>query len=141
MRPALTTFLAAYAPNAIKRPPFTTLLDAHLRMWTLVTSPSTFRRMLHVHRSFANLPEVSLGTHFYGGISYLRGRKELAHMHGDGVLDAHVGTRRAEALRGIPGIEAHHAEGGPGWVTVDLRGEVDVDSAVSALLVGVNPEI
>ena len=76
--------------------------------------------MLDVHHRLRALPELTCGTHFYGGVGYRLDGVEVAHLHGDGLFDAYLGGGRAARARAAGLAEAHHADGGPGWVTVDL---------------------
>ena len=117
---ALSTWLAAHTPRWLHRPPFTTLVDAQLWVLTLVVRPATFRRMLRLHHALVVRPGIGVDLHRYGGISYLRGGREVAHLHGDGLFDAYVGSARAAALIEGRRAQVHHADGGPGWVTWDL---------------------
>ncbi len=79
--------------------------------------------MLSVHYHMMAISGVELGLHFYGGIAYILEGRELAHLHGDGLLDAYVGSQLSPKLLADGAVQAHHADGGPGWVTVDLDSE------------------
>ena len=119
-RPRVSTWAAAYVPRWLQRPPFTTLVDAQLWVVTLVTRPRTFRRMLAVHHRLRAVSGLTCGTHRYGGIGYRIGGTEVAHLHGDGLLDAYLGAGRARRVRAAGLAAAHHGDGGAGWVTLDL---------------------
>jgi len=121
MKGKLITWLADHAPKWLKQPPFTTLFDAQLWMLTLITNPSLFQNMLDVHHRMRSLKGIQCGTHHFGGISYILGKNELGHMHGDGVFDAHLGKVAAREAIANGFAKVHHAEGGPGWITIDLE--------------------
>jgi len=121
MRPALSSWLAGKVPKSLQRPPLTTIIDVQMWVITLVASPSTFKRMVTVHQQLMRLPDTFSGMHFYGGISYRRQQVEIAHLHGDGVLDAYVGTAAARRLIAQRCATVHHADGGPGWISIRLN--------------------
>jgi len=76
---------------------------------------------------------VTRQPHRFGGIEFRLGRRELGHIHGNHLVDIpfplHV---RNEVIREGKAAE-HHLLPESGWVSVYLRKEEDVATAISLL--------
>jgi hypothetical protein len=72
-------------------------------------------------------------VHRFGGTGFNRGSDEIAHVHSNGLLDAHVGRTRAAALIRDQAAEPHHVFGPSAWVSFWIRSETDVPQALRLL--------
>ena len=80
-----------------------------------------------------DLPGVAAGPHRFGGTVYRLGRREIGHLHGDRLLDVPFPRKVRDELVEAGRAEPHHARPKSGWVSLFLREEADVESAVELL--------
>jgi hypothetical protein len=73
---------------------------------------------------------VARAPHRFGGVELLLGRRELGHVHRDGVVDLPFPRRIGAMLVETGRAERHHHLPGSGWVTFRIREPADVDAAV-----------
>ncbi len=88
----------------------------------LLISTSLFdRRRLRAREIFENeivrLDEVRLAPHRFGGVGFFVGKKEIGHIHGNGLLDLLVGksARTDFVSKGL--ALPHHVLPNSGWVS------------------------
>jgi len=83
-----------------------------------------------IEREVASWEGVSVHPHRFGGREFRLGRRELGHLHGDrwadlpftrGIRDMLVETGRAQP---------HHVLPETGWVSKQIRSDVDVEEVV-----------
>jgi hypothetical protein len=75
-------------------------------------------------------PEVSEGTHRFGGIVFRLGRRELGHLHGETLADLPFPRRVRDELVAAGRAAPHHVLPDSGWVSRRVRGPEDVAAAV-----------
>lgn len=77
---------------------------------------------------------VTTGSGRFGSVRYLVGRRELGHLHGDGVLDLPMPPALKRELLERGEVEPHRwTPPDSGWVTLRLGSEADVDRAIDLL--------
>jgi hypothetical protein len=72
---------------------------------------------------------VTQQRHRFGGVEFRLGRRELGHLHGDGLADLPYPKRIAAMLIETGRAEPHRFARG-GWVSKPIRGPEDVDEVV-----------
>ena len=83
----------------------------------------------------AALPGVCLRIHSLGGTEFVRDRRELGHLHGNGLLDARVTKEAAAAWLAAGTVKAHHVfPPRSGWISFQLETSLDVPRALEILL-------
>jgi luciferase-like monooxygenase len=75
-------------------------------------------------------PEVSEGTHRFGGIEFRLGRRELGHLHGETLADLPFPRRVRDELVAAGRAAPHHVLPDSGWVSRRVRGPEDVAAVV-----------
>jgi hypothetical protein len=75
-------------------------------------------------------PEVSEGTHRFGGIEFRLGRRELGHLHGETLADLPFPRRVRDELVAEGRAAPHHVLPDSGWVSRRVRGPEDVAAVV-----------
>lgn len=104
--------------------------DACLVAWTAVFHRRRLAAMEALEREVGAWPGVERWPHRLGGIGFRRGGREFAHLHGNGLLDIHLGRERAaEAVR-MGAARVHHVLGPSAWVSLWLRDESDLPTAL-----------
>lgn len=93
-------------------------------------------RLLFLHAVEAAVlswPGVTTKVHRFGGTEFNLGRREIGHLHGNGLLDiSFTRTLRDEAVA-AGRAQPHHIFPQSAWVSVYLRSEEDVPNAVDLL--------
>lgn len=106
-------------------PGFPQAFDAMLLMWTFVTNRPRFAAIEELEARVLQLPGVHLQPHRFGGIGFGIGGREIAHLHGNGLLDIHVTRQIADEWIAEGRALPHHVFGRSAWVSVWLRGAED----------------
>jgi hypothetical protein len=75
-------------------------------------------------------PEVSEGTHRFGGIEFRLGRRELGHLHGETLADLPFPRRVRDELVAAGRAAPHHVLPDSGWVSRRVCGPEDVAAVV-----------
>ena len=107
--------------------------DAFLLTWTAVTRREAIRAIEELERTALGLPGVNACRHKFGGIGFVHREKEFAHVHGNGLLDVHIGRARAEAAINSGEAIPHHVFGRSVWISFWLRSETDLPVAQKLL--------
>lgn len=110
-------------------PGFPQIFDSILVIGTALFSPGKLRA-LETFEKKAIASGLETTIHHFGGIGFLLRGQELVHLHGNGLLDALVGTIRREAALKIPKVMPHHVMPSSGWVSFWIESEADLDTAI-----------
>ena len=78
-------------------------------------------------------PGVSLRPHRFGGTEFVVSGKEIGHMHGLSLVDLTLPKAARDEAIGLGKAEPHHVLPESNWVSVRLRSETDVRSALELL--------
>jgi len=76
---------------------------------------------------------VELSVHRFGGVGFTSGRHELAHLHGNGLFDAFVGTSARDSVVRGGMASPHHVFPRSGWVSFWIRTEADLPKALELM--------
>jgi hypothetical protein len=76
---------------------------------------------------------VELSVHRFGGVGFRHGRHELAHLHGNGLFDAFVGTSARNDVVRSGMASPHHVFPRSGWVSSWIRTEADLPKALELM--------
>ncbi len=76
---------------------------------------------------------VSVQPHWFGGIEFRLGKRELGHLHGDSLLDVPFPRSVRNELVASGRTEEHHIMPESGWVSFRIRSQADVDQAIVLL--------
>ncbi len=77
--------------------------------------------------------DVAARPHRFGGTEYRFGRREIGHVHGDGLVDIPFPKKVRDELVTAGRAEPHHILPESGWVSIYLRQPSDVDRAIELL--------
>jgi hypothetical protein len=73
---------------------------------------------------------VTSHPHRFGGVAFHLDKRELGHIHGDGLADLPFPKRVAEELIADGRALPHHVVRDSGWVSKPIRGEDDVEAVL-----------
>ena len=86
-----------------------------------------------IHDVATGWPGVTAQPHRFGGEEYVIGKREIGHIHGDGLVDIPFPTAVRNELVAAGRAEAHHVLPQSGWVSIFLRQPGDVERAIELL--------
>ena len=112
------------------------IFDALLLTWTAMFQRRRFAAMEQLEAQALGFPGVERCRHRFGGIGFVRGPHEFAHLHGNGLLDVHLTRERAAGLVAAGRAGPHHVFGPSAWVSFWVRSEADLPNAVELLREG-----
>ena len=78
-------------------------------------------------------PEVSAHPHRFGGTEFNIGKREIGHMHGNGLVDIPFPSKVRDELVSNGRAQPHHILPDTGWVSFYLREPADIDRAIELL--------
>jgi hypothetical protein len=67
------------------------------------------------------------------GVEFRIGRREIGHIHGDGLVDIPFPTKVRDELVAAGLAQPHHVLPESGWISFRLRREEDVQAAIDLL--------
>lgn len=109
------------------------VFDAWLVAWTAVFHRRRLAAMEALERQAGGWPGVERWPHRLGGIGFRRGGREFAHLHGNGLLDVHLGRERAEEAVRTGVARVHHVLGPSAWVSLWMRDDTDLPTALGLM--------
>jgi hypothetical protein len=77
--------------------------------------------------------QVEVSPHRYGGLEFRLGRRELGHIHGDRLVDIPFPKVVRDEIVAAGEAEPHHILPDSGWVSLFLREDKDVETAIRLL--------
>lgn len=77
--------------------------------------------------------EVEIRPHRFGGHEFRLGKRELGHVHGDALVDIPFPKAIRNEIVAAGEAEPHHILPDSGWVSLFLRTDDDVDTAIRLL--------
>lgn len=114
-------------------PGFPQFFDAALLVWTAWWHRPRLAAMEALEAAALQQAGMRLRIHRLGGIEFHLAGRELAHLHGNGLLDVRIGNERRDALIATQRAEPHHVAPESGWVSFWIRAPADVAPALELL--------
>jgi hypothetical protein len=109
------------------------IFDAMLLAGTALFRPARLRAMSAIEAAVGQWPGMRVRVHRLGGIGFFHRGKESSHIHGNGLLDCHVGRDGRDALVSSGRALPHHLFPRSGWVSFWIEDEQDVGSALELI--------
>jgi hypothetical protein len=109
------------------------IFDAMLLAGTALFRPARLRAMSAVEAAVSQWPGTQVQVHRLGGIGFFHHGKESSHIHGNGLLDCHVGRENRDALISEGRALPHHLFPRSGWVSFWIEDEQDVGPALELI--------
>ena len=72
-------------------------------------------------------------VHKFGGIQFNLNRRELGHIHGNGLLDILFSRKIKSQLLKEGKVKEHHTFGNSGWITFQIQNTEDKKLAIELL--------
>jgi hypothetical protein len=118
----------------LKHIPFAAIgFDAVLRCWTTLFKREISRSLDEIENEVLKWEGVTMVMHKYGGAQYNVEKKEIGHVHGNGLLDVLLSVKQKEALVREGKAEEHHVFKNSGWISFYIRSAADKQNALDLL--------
>lgn len=109
------------------------IFDAMLFSSTALFHPARLRAISAIEQAVNDLPDMSVGVHRLGGLGFFFRGKECSHVHGNGLLDCHVGRANRNALLRDGRASAHHIFPRSGWISFWIKDGRDISAAMDLI--------
>jgi Family of unknown function (DUF5519) len=109
------------------------LFDTFLFLDTAIFHPRRRAAMEALEAEVLQRFDCKLGTHRFGGTAYLIDGHEVAHVHGNGLLDVHLNRDLARTFVAQEHAEPHHVLGDSSWVSYWIQTHDDVPTAMALI--------
>ena len=129
----MLAWLFRHFPRLRLVPVLPQLLDTMLLTYTLLWRRERIAPRQAVERALLSWPGVTTCIHRFGGVEFVLGRREIGHLHGNGLLDIPF-TRALRDEAVASGLaHPHHIFPGSAWVSFYLHTAEDVPNALLLL--------
>ena len=126
-------FVVAHCRWLARLPLLPQLFDALLLAWTLLTDRRKLCALEVLEVEARRIFGAQLRTHRFGGTEFHVGGRELAHVHGNGLFDAHLRAPARDAVIARRMALPHHVLPRSSWVSFWIRTENDVATAIELM--------
>ncbi|MGH7904348.1 MAG: luciferase family protein [Candidatus Dormibacteraceae bacterium] len=83
-----------------------------------------------IREAVTSWPGVEAVPHRFGGTEYRLGRKEMGHVHGDGLADLPLPRKLHDELIAAGRARPHHVLPESGWVSCWMAGPADAAAVI-----------
>ncbi len=129
----MLAWLFRHVPFLRLAPGLPALFDTLLLAGTVLLRPERRTSLHAIETAILSWPGVTTKIHRFGGAEFNLGRREIGHLHGNGLLDIPLTKAIRDEVLGSGAAQPHHIFPHSGWVSVYLRSEEDVPGAVTLL--------
>jgi hypothetical protein len=114
-------------------PGFPQCFDAILLTWTALRHRPRLAAMEALETAACTIPGVQLQVHRLGGTGFLSGHREIAHLHGNGLLDVLLSRGDRDEAVASGNAEPHHVFPASSWVSFWVRDVADLPKGLRLL--------
>lgn len=109
---------------------FAWIFDATFVLWNAVFNPNLTQALDVIENRVAAWNDVTLRVHKFGGIQFNYKKKEIGHIHSNGILDILFSIKTKKYLIQQGHALEHHLFKKSGWVTFYIHSEGDIEKAI-----------
>lgn len=118
----------------LKRVPLLPILfDSWIKIWVYFTNKDLAKCIDDIETEVSGWAGISIALHKYGGTQFNVHKKEIAHIHSNGLLDILFDKKTKEHLLKEGRINHHHVFENSGWISFYIKTEKDKEYAVELL--------
>lgn len=114
-------------------PFFGLIYDSLIKIWLCISNPQMLSWFDEIEEEVLNWDGTSISLHRFGGTQFNYQRKELGHLHSNGILDIRFSLQIKKALIADGIAREHHMFAKSGWVSLYIKNQTDVENALSLL--------
>ena len=107
--------------------------DGLLKMNKLFTNKKILDYIDEIENEVSGWEGVTICAHKFGGLQFDAFRKEIGHIHGNGLLDILFTRRIKEQLVSEGKAKEHHVFKNSGWISLPVTNETEKNTAVELL--------
>lgn len=116
-----------------KVPGLPQVFDALLLVTTALRRTPCLVAMEQIETHLRSLPEMRLRPHRLGGTEFVLAGHEIAHLHGNGLLDVRLNAPERNRWVQSGRVHPHHVLLESSWVSLWITGAADVPTALELL--------
>jgi hypothetical protein len=109
------------------------LFDSHFKFWALITNSQVLYCLDDIEAEVLSWKGTSAGLHKYGGLQFNFHKKEIGHIHSNGILDIRFNRETKQQLLTEGKIKQHHIFTNSGWISFYVKKKNDADYAIKLL--------
>jgi hypothetical protein len=114
-------------------PVFPHVFDGYLKIQTLFFNKKILDYIDDIENEVLSWKNTSIQLHKFGGVQFNLNKKELGHIHGNGILDILFNRKIKSQLIQEGKVEPHHVFKDSGWITFRIQTEQDKKIAIELL--------
>jgi hypothetical protein len=114
-------------------PLFPVILDEQIKLFNFLFHPVKFIKMKEFVDRIIKSENLETTYHRYGGIEFHHGKKEIAHIHSNGLLDIPFPRRIRDKLTGAGWCEWHHLNPSYDWISFYFTGKTNTEIPVQLI--------
>lgn len=107
--------------------------DALQKIQLFLINQPLLDRLDEIEETVSQWDQVSVSIHKFGGTQFNRGKDEIGHLHGNGLLDVLLTRQIKTSLMENPLILEHHIFKDSGWISFWVKTPTDRDLAITIL--------
>jgi len=109
------------------------VFDAWLKVCTLLTNPAVPDHIDAIEAAVTKWSNIDTSIHKYGGLQFNYNKREIGHIHSNGLLDMLLSRKIKQELMKEGRIQHHHSFKNSGWASFYIKTEDDKEYAISLL--------
>jgi len=109
------------------------LLDTFVKIETFITQRKVLDYIDEVRQAVKTWSDTGESRHRFGGLEFRVFRREIGHIHSNGLLDIYFPMARRNELVAANIVEKHHVFPASGWISFYIRKPEDVATAIALL--------
>ncbi len=109
------------------------LFDALLTLHTVLFHKERRMSLQEIEKAVLSWPGVTVKIHRFGGTEFNLFRREIGHLHGNGVLDIPFTKAIRDEVVSSNQAQPHHIFPLSGWISYYIRSKDDVQDAIALL--------
>jgi hypothetical protein len=110
------------------------VFDALLNLWTLIANPKLLGYIDDIEKQVLEWDNTNSTIHKYGGLQLNLKKRELGHIHSNGILDILLSRKlKEELMQQDSRIKKHHSFIYSGWISFYIKDAIDKEFAIELL--------
>ena len=109
------------------------IFEAMLKIEKSLTGRKVLDYIDEIEKQVLTWEGTSVSVHKFGGLQFDLGKKEIGHIHGNGMLDMLLNVEMRKQLEKEGRAKEHHTFKGTGWISFLIKTESDRDFALELL--------
>ena len=109
------------------------IFDSGLKVISLLHNKNLPDYIDEIENEVRTWPGTTVHAHKFGGIQFNTGRKELGHIHGNGLLDILLNRQQKAWLKQQYPVQDHHVFKNSGWISFWIKTAADKQTALALL--------